>query len=114
MSCLLKLEDYQNVVTLSTDLLEVEPRNYRILSLKADAEYYSGNYEVALCFYHRGIRSAPPHERARLKDGMRKIIENHYYSNINRCISFRRTQEVICQLLNKKSSKSKKRMIRIK
>ena len=76
MSCLLKLEDYQNVVTLSTELLATEPQNYKILSLKAEAEYYSGNYEVALCFYHRGIRSAPSHERTRLKDGMRKNIDN--------------------------------------
>ena len=76
MSCLLKLEDYHSVVTLSTELLELEPQNDKILSLKAEAEYYSGNYEVALCFYHRGIRSAPSHERARLKDGMRNNIEN--------------------------------------
>ena len=77
MSCLLKLEQFENVIKLSNDLLSLEPRNDQILLMKADAEYYSGNYEVALCFYHRGIRSAPPHERARLKDGMRKIIENH-------------------------------------
>ena len=88
MSCLLKLEDYHNVVILSTELLEVEPRNYRILSLKADAEYYSENYEVALCFYHRGIRSAPSHERARLKDRKRKNIENYYNSNINLAFFF--------------------------
>ena len=71
MSCLLKLEDYQKVVILSTELLELQPQNYKILSLKAEAEYYSANYEVALCFYHRGIRSAPSHGRDRLKDGMR-------------------------------------------
>ena len=88
MSCLLKLEDYHNVVILSTELLEVEPRNYRILSLKADAEYYSENYEVALCFYHRGIRSAPSHERARLKDRKRKNIENYYNSNVNLAFFF--------------------------
>ena len=81
MSCLLKLEDYQNVVTLSTELLATEPQNYKILSLKAEAEYYSGNYEVALCFYHRGIRSAPLHDRARLKDGMRNTtVENLNYN----------------------------------
>ena len=88
MSCLLKLEDYQNVVILSTELLEVEPRNYRILSLKADAEYYSENYEVALCFYHRGIRSAPSHERARLKDRKRKNIENYSNSNVKLAFFF--------------------------
>ena len=82
MSCLLRLEFYQNVVSLSTELLKVEPQNYQILSMKATAEYYSGNYEVALCFYHRGIRSAPLHDRARLKDGMRNNVEN-LNSNIN-------------------------------
>ena len=111
MSCLLRLEDYENVLSLSTELLEVEPQNYKILSMKATAEYYSGNYEVALCFYHRGIRSAPLHERARLKDGMRNNFEN-LNSNVklNFLLSFRRTKEVIGQFLDKKSSKRKKRI----
>ena len=65
------LKNYPSVVKLSTELLTLEPQNYKILSLRAAAEYFSGNYESALIFYYRGLSRAPRQERDRLREMIR-------------------------------------------
>ena len=65
------LKNYPSVIKLSTELLTLEPQNYKILSLRAAAEYFSGNYESALCFYYRGLGRAPTQERDRLREMIR-------------------------------------------
>ena len=103
MSCLLKLKKYGEVVRLCTDLLPLEPRNHQILSMKAEAEYHSGNYEIALCFYYRGIRCAPTQKRDTFLALIRNRIE--FFVHLTDWECFRRTEKVIGDFLHKKSSK---------